>query len=60
MDTARFDRALAKIYHESGLQLFWVSGRGPGERVKSRKSLYPKKLNLEGSVRKMINGGCHE
>ena len=60
MDTARFDRALAKIYHESGLQPFWVSGRGRGERVKSRKNLYSKKLNLECSVRKRIDGECHE
>ncbi len=60
MDTASIDRALAKIYHESGLQPLWVSGCGPGERVKSRKNLYPKKLNLECSVRKRIHGGCHE
>ena len=47
MDTASIDRALAKIYHESGLRPFWVSGRGPGERAKILLS-FLKSASAEG------------
>jgi murein L,D-transpeptidase YcbB/YkuD len=48
-DSQRIDRMLADIYHEHGLQPFWVSADGPGKRAEvifdTVRSAYREGLN---------------
>ena len=34
MDAPTVDREIARVYHENGLQPFWVTENGPSERAK--------------------------
>ena len=51
MDAASIDKALTDIYHENGLNPFWVSAQGPGKKAEimlsTVKSAYTEGLNPE-------------